>query len=86
LINEVPSAVVPIPIWPNTTDGAEVYPPPPLVISTEVTIPAVVTKQVASAPTLLSCEIIVMLSWRVARLVASAISFWGSKNGLTLST
>ena len=54
LIKDDPTAVEPTPTCPNTTGGAEVYPPPPLVISTAVTIPLVVTRQVARAPTLVS--------------------------------
>ena len=49
---------------PIVTVGATVYPRPALVIEILVTVPAVDTIAVPEAPTMLSCEVMVIEFWK----------------------
>ena len=51
-------------VEPIVTVGAKVYPRPALVIEILVTVPAADTITVPEAPTILSCDVIVIESWK----------------------
>jgi len=81
----VPSALVEVstPTVDPKLTIAVVYPTPPSEITTEEIVPKPETMAVPMALDLSSCDMIVILFWKVKVV---SFSFWALKNGLTLST